>query len=312
MQRTRFTAIPLQVNRDKLGHEQIARLRLLVIKIPSVVDAHLRSESVLLDHRFVPRSVVHFHHLRDPRETEVIARGADQIEHLVVRQNEIHLRAFQLHRRHQVGLGAHFVFGAELVLKSCFRRHEVHAVGSACIQRDPRGKPSVCGLHERDRAALFPLLQSQLGRLHLLIRFQHEIHLGPVKAHDRTVRLGHRAVRELAVFRVMIRLFKRSDERPFPRIEQIVAGDCITRFDAIAHAFAPHINRRSKAIATKWLHVHRLPSVLRSFSDDPGLVRPLAAEHHEHTNRVALRHEFVSALGLHDHHFRARDAVEIG
>ena len=123
--------------------------------------------------------------------------------------------------------------------------------------------------------------------------------------------LGRSLVREEAVFWIMIRLFKLRDERSLARIQHVVARHRVARLDAVADIFAPDIDRRGKSVAAERLHIRRLPAVFARLGDHVRLVRPLAAKLHHDPHGVALRHQFVAALGLHEDDFRPRDAVQI-
>ena len=109
----------------------------------------------------------------------------------------------------------------------------------------------------------------------------------------------------------MIRLFKSHDERTLPRIQQIEARHRIPRLDPVAHTLPAHIDRRRKARTAQRLHIHSLPAVLTRLRDDARLLCTLPAQLHHHTHRVALRHHSIATLRLHEHHFRARNTVQI-
>ena len=221
------------------------------------------------------------------------------------------LRALELNRRHEVGFRTQFVFRTELVLKSRLRRHEEHAIRAARIQRETRSQTAVGELLKRDRAALLPLLQPELGSLHIMIWLQLEIDLRAIECDERAVLLCHRLVRKQTVFRIMIRLFELRDVRPLARIQQMIACHRVARFDAVAHTFTPHIHRRGKSIAAERLHVGGLPSILAGLRNDVRLVHPLAAKLHHDAHRIALRHQFTAAIRLDDLHLCPRNAIEI-
>ena len=157
LQRARLDLAALEIGGHQFGDDLVARLHALLGEIPVAPHFHTQAR-ILREHKFPPRALVHLHPLHDRRQPHVIARRTGQLHQLIGRGNEIVLRLVELHRREQIGGGAHLILGTELVLEPRLFRNEMEAVTPHRLQRHARRHPPVGQRHERDVRLVLPLL----------------------------------------------------------------------------------------------------------------------------------------------------------
>ena len=101
------------------------------------------------------------------------------------------------------------------------------------------------------------------------------------------------------------------DEGTLACIQRVIAGDGITGLDAIADAFATHIDGCSEFVFPNRQHLSGLPAVLLRIGNDECLAGALAFQFDPHTHRVALRHPYVAAFWLTNENLCAGNALQI-
>ena len=98
---------PFKSTASKFHRHEISRLHALLEEVPAPLDVRLRAR-ILQQRRFLPSAVVDLHELRNLRQGEVVRGLAFHLHDFIRGQNQILLRQFQFHLRHEIGFRAQF------------------------------------------------------------------------------------------------------------------------------------------------------------------------------------------------------------
>ena len=310
LQPPRLRLAALEVRGHELRRDEIVGLHALPGEIPVALHPRVQPR-VLFQHHFLPRAIVHFHHLRDPREPHVIRRPRHDFHQLIGRSHEILRRSFKLRRRHEIRHRANLVFRAELALEIRPRRHQMQPVRARRAQRQPRREPPIRQRHQRDRHRCSAPVHAEFAALERLIRRDLQLDLRALQARQPARLFLHGLRRDLGVGGKAVGLFKGDLVRPRHGGELEVARAPIARLHPVAHVFAAHLNGCGKAVAAQRFHLGNVPPVRRADRLDVRGLRRHAFHLNDHRHRVALRHRGIARARRFDEQLRARHVLEI-
>ena len=313
LQRAGFRLAALEVGDDELGRDHVGRLHAFRGEIPRALQVGRHGSFLDFEIVFLPRPLIHFHHLHDLREAHIVTRVGDEFHQFVRRRDEVLLRSRQVNGRHQVRRGAQLVLRAELVFKARLRGDQMHAVGARRRERDARGQPAFGQRQGNGRRGL-AAIHAQFAAFHGLVRGDLQLDLGADHRGEGAVVFLHHLGRHLGVGRKMVGLLEGHLVRTRDGGECVVAGAPVARLHAITHRLARDLDGRGKAIGFVRIrnHVRNMAARGVTLRFQPRCLRHHALQLHLQPHRITLRHRLVAGIRFNNDKARIGNRLQIG